>query len=151
VCKQLKTVDNFHTRKTAKGTLYFYSNCKQCKIESAKKWYRENREKKLKYNKNLSAEYKKDGQLKTKYGINYNIFTNMLESQNYKCQICETELKQGKISNGGNCAVDHCHKTFAVRGLLCNNCNLGLGHFMDDIDLMQKAIKYLKDWGVQAA
>ena len=150
-CNQSKSTDNFYTRKTSKGTSYLDSNCKQCKTKSSKKWYKQNREKKLNYNKNLSKEYKKNGQLKAKYGIDYNTFQNMLESQKYKCLICETELKQGKISDGGNCAVDHCHKTSEVRGLLCSHCNLGLGHFMDNVDLMQKAIKYLKDHGLQAA
>lgn len=151
MCNQIKTVDDFYTRKTAKGTPYLDSNCKQCKTKLSKNYYRENREKKLEYKRNLSTEYKKNGQLKAKYGIDYNTFENMLESQNHKCLICESELKQGKVSDGGNCAVDHCHETLKVRGLLCSHCNLGLGHFKDNVDLMQKAIKYLKDHGLQAA
>jgi hypothetical protein len=40
-------------------------------------------------------------------------------------------------------AIDHCHKTGKIRGLLCKNCNQGLGQFKDNIDLLLSAAKYL--------
>jgi len=60
--------------------------------------------------------------------------------QNGKCYICgkpETELKDGL-------RVDHCHKTGVIRGMLCNRCNLGIGHFEDNIDFLHKAVEYLQ-------
>jgi hypothetical protein len=50
------------------------------------------------------------------------------------CVICGHE---------GNLVVDHCHKTNTIRGMLCNHCNKGLGHFRDDPDLLEFARIYL--------
>jgi hypothetical protein len=55
-----------------------------------------------------------------------------------RCGICLTPLAEvSKI------CVDHCHTTGAVRGLLCNRCNQGLGYFGDDPDTLVRAAQYL--------
>lgn len=41
-------------------------------------------------------------------------------------------------------AVDHQHSTGRIRGRLCTNCNLGIGHFKDDPELLELAALYLK-------
>jgi hypothetical protein len=67
----------------------------------------------------------------------------MLIEQNYLCAICgnpETRMFKGKITK---LAIDHCHKTGEVRGLLCHKCNSILGYANDSIELLANAIKYL--------
>jgi len=48
-----------------------------------------------------------------------------------------------------NAVLDHDHKTNALRGMLCSECNFGLGKFKDDEALMKKAIWYLESKGMR--
>jgi len=57
------------------------------------------------------------------------------------CDICGTEINT-TTSKTGN--IDHCHITGRVRGMLCYNCNNGLGKFRDSIEILSVAIKYLQ-------
>ena len=72
------------------------------------------------------------------YGIGLRDYDMMLVSQEGGCLIC------GEAPVGQNLVVDHDHKTGKVRGLLCSNCNLGLGHFLDRPDLLKAAANYLE-------
>jgi hypothetical protein len=69
----------------------------------------------------------------------------MLVNQNYVCAICgESETcKDSRINKPRSLAVDHCHQSGKVRGLLCTTCNKSLGGFKDNSVLLQKAINYL--------
>lgn len=60
------------------------------------------------------------------------------------CGICGTDDPQGRH---GNFHIDHDHATGEVRGVLCHNCNLALGHFQDDADILRAAIAYLEGDG----
>lgn len=73
-------------------------------------------------------------QKKHKYGLNRNDYFKMLEESNDCCKICKRK---------SNLVVDHCHKTNKVRGLLCQQCNKGLGNFEDNVEVLSEAIKYL--------
>jgi len=56
------------------------------------------------------------------------------------CDICQQECPSGR-----SLALDHNHETKKIRGLLCCNCNRGLGLFKDSPTLLQKASEYLND------
>lgn len=81
--------------------------------------------------------------LKVYYGMSLEDYNRMLRQQDGGCAICKTDIPGGK----GRFAVDHCHETGLIRGLLCNRCNIGLGHFRDDITHLEKAIIYLQAGG----
>lgn len=64
---------------------------------------------------------------------------SMLIAQNFMCAICQ--IHQDSLNH--ILAVDHCHKTGNIRGLLCPECNLGLGKFKDSVSILESAINYL--------
>lgn len=72
------------------------------------------------------------------YGLTPAMASAILEKQDRRCAICSELLLAGKF------AVDHCHRTGAVRGFLCYQCNLGLGHFKDSYRSLIRAARYLK-------
>ena len=95
-------------------------------------------------NKSEGCENKKEvnkrNNLKARYNISVEVYDNMLTNQGNTCKICGIDsCKTGKAF-----AVDHCHTTNKIRGLLCSNCNTALGLMSDDVARMKKAIKYLK-------
>lgn len=87
----------------------------------------------------------KDRYLESKYGINLVTFNQMLIDQDHKCKICKTSEPGGRRNTF---AVDHSHVTGQVRGLLCSECNTGLGKFRDMSELLRKAADYLESDGV---
>lgn len=91
-----------------------------------------------KHGKTKNKEYRKDKALKRQYGISLIDYNAQLRKQNGLCAICNSSPTE-KFS----LAVDHDHETGSIRELLCINCNMALGGFKDDIQLLQKAIQYL--------
>lgn len=86
--------------------------------------------------------------IKNKYkGLNgLDDYDRMLVEQEGKCGMCKTTqnntTRNGKIKRFN---IDHCHKTGKVRKLLCSFCNSLLGYSNDSIEILESAIKYLKD------
>jgi len=79
----------------------------------------------------------------------------------YECKECEKAYSRGRIKahkhappkskccdlcgvEGRKLVMDHNHKTNQFRGWICQNCNKGIGGLNDDIQMLQKAIDYLK-------
>lgn len=74
-----------------------------------------------------------------KYGLSLKTYLYMLNQQNNKCAICNKLLDLG-----ANTHIDHCHDLGHNRGILCKQCNSGIGSFQDNEDILENAIKYLK-------
>ncbi len=82
-----------------------------------------------------------------KFGINSLEYELLYEKQDGKCAICnnpETANDKNK-SELRSLAVDHDLVTGKVRGLLCTNCNIGLGHLKDNVSILEEAINYLNN------
>lgn len=80
----------------------------------------------------------KEYELRRMFGISLAEYEKMLAEQDGKCAIC------GQEDQWFSLAVDHCHGTNRIRGLLCSQCNRGLGLFRDNPDYLDRAADYLR-------
>lgn len=85
-----------------------------------------------------------------KFGLTIEDYERMLLEQDGVCAICRRPETARNQHGPIRLSVDHCHKTNRVRGLLCGNCNNGIGRFKDDPLILQSATDYLRrppdDW-----
>ena len=86
----------------------------------------------------ICFDCQKDMHLQSKFNITLAEYNELFEQQNGVCAIC------GNLPDKRMLAVDHCHKTGKIRGLLCFQCNTGLGQFKDSPLNLASAIKYLE-------
>jgi DNA-directed RNA polymerase subunit RPC12/RpoP len=89
----------------------------------------------------------KSYKLKSTYGIGLEEVTTLLESQEYKCVICQRKLSIKVKSKDLRAYVDHDHKTGVVRGVLCVHCNSLIGYSRENKTVLLAAIDYLKKFG----
>lgn len=91
-------------------------------------------------NRQRHPEVVRATQLRVKFGLTIAQYDEMLEQQGGHCALCPaTSDSQGK-----RLAVDHCHATSKVRGLLCDRCNRALGLLADDPERMRAAALYVE-------
>lgn len=79
-----------------------------------------------------------------KFNLTIEKYNNLIKKQNNVCAICHQKETMKNQYGVIPLSVDHNHRTNRVRGLLCSNCNNGLGRFKDKIDILKRAIKYLR-------
>lgn len=115
--------------------------------EYMKQYYRKNIEARKEQTKKYRLEhpgYERNCYLKRNFNITTKEYDELFIQQNGVCLICfknETSHHQnGKVKR---LAVDHCHETGKVRGLLCNRCNTAIGLLQNNPVLAQKASDYL--------
>ena len=115
----------------------YRNDCRSCNDNYSLKLYQTN-PKQIANRRKASWKHN----IKRNYGITPEDYYDMLEKQEGKCKICSINIDDidKHVFN-----IDHCHTTGKVRGLLCQQCNSGIGMFKDRIDLLVKAIRYLDD------
>lgn len=137
--------------------------CKSCRSEYHKEYYKNNREKFIKrtsqWVKDNPEKHRVNGQkfrasnptseqnraLKKRYNVTLEEYEQLLEEQAGVCAICGQPEKTKDYSGAiRKLSLDHNHITNKPRGLLCNNCNDGIGKLGDDIGMLEKAVEYLK-------
>ena len=123
--------------------------------ERTRKWRLENPERRKETARRLARKYRSEfsdrkkkrvaeisrkHQLKKKYGLSVEQYTEMRVQQGDRCAICYTQPKR--------LVVDHNHTTGKVRALLCDNCNFALGHLQEDparIEALKQYVFRFKD------
>lgn len=87
----------------------------------------------------------KDNYLVRKYGITIEQYNELLERQDYVCAICKSSETATEKNTLRSLAVDHCHSTGRVRGLLCTSCNFFLGQLESREEMLDDYLRYLEN------
>lgn len=130
-CGVTKPLNGFYLRKkTGKPSGY---TCKECHKQAAAD--------RLKRIADDLPALQRGYDLKRRYGITVEEYDRLLAAQGGACAICEGPPgARAKYFH-----VDHCHDTGTIRGLLCRDCNQGIGSLRDRSDLLRAAITYLQE------
>jgi len=149
-CKEVKDLIEFREVKRYKGGRS--PHCKICFNKYASAATKKSRDKKggwqvLKNDPSV-VKYRESGRRwavawKHKLGVDLDPMA-ILKAQDYKCKICEIEISYLQQDGKKRAAVDHCHSTNKIRGILCWNCNIFLGYYEKRKDMVIKFEEYLK-------
>lgn len=139
VCGKLKSFNQFRPHK--KGAFGRIANCRTCENAANTEWRKQNKDYYKTYrDENLDRMREAERKRHYKYaGYQEGMYEALMELQNHTCRIC------GEVDTDRGLCVDHCHTEDRIRGLLCKRCNLGIGSFQDDLDLLRSAMKYLQE------
>ena len=140
--KEYRNSEPVKERKKSYNQEYRQNNLER-ERERDRRRYQENREKE----RERAKEYRERNYEKIEarrilrlYGVTENEYKKLIELQGSVCAICGLPPSSKKRLH-----IDHRHTDGVVRGLLCNNCNIILGHAKDSIVTLESAISYLKN------
>lgn len=139
-CYQRKSISDFYVYKKT-GMLKM--PCKKCCNAHTERWRKANLARvaaSMRACRKRNIERFRDYHRKMEYGLEYGEFQKKLNEQGGGCAICgETSPTKGR----GGFHVDHCKQSGVVRGILCHNCNIGIGNLQHNPDILRAALKYL--------
>lgn len=140
-CQQLLPKESFGRNRASYDRLQ--SRCKPCSVASVTASRRKNpqahRDSSKRWSE-LNPQKNLDARMKLEYGLPPGSYNAMFAAQNGRCAICGTNKPGGGAKR---LAVDHCHATARIRGLLCSSCNHGLGRFKDNSAALRAAADYV--------
>ena len=113
--------------------------------ERCRRWRQRNLEKSRAQSREYSRRHGKARNVRLLYGIPIEEYWR-LERQATHCPICGIALDP--MDTKGSKArkvLDHDHASGAVRGFVCQQCNIGLGAFNDDPDALEKAARWIRE------
>ena len=150
-CKEIKKIEEFPQAKGNKDGRKPYR--KECNKKYAAAATKKSKQKKggwqVLKNSPSVMKYKESGRRwavswKNKLGVDIDPL-QMLKDQGFKCKICEIEITYLQQDGKKRAAVDHCHTTGKIRGILCWNCNIFLGYYEKRLDMREKFDNYLAE------
>lgn len=148
-CEEIKPLTEFYENLwwckscTNARTVQYKKDNVEYNREQAKQYrdrYPERKSTQTKHWYHGQPEVRRAYRLKKLYDLTNEQFEAMLAEQDGQCAICRTDKPGGRH---GLWQVDHNHDTGAVRGLLCQGCNSGIGQFKENPDALLAAIRYL--------
>lgn len=83
--------------------------------------------------------------IKSKYGLSLDAYDDLVLMQEGRCGMCNVVMSPEPATRP---CVDHDHATGLVRGLLCHNCNVLLGHAKDSVEILQAAVRWVSGTSV---
>ncbi len=144
-CRILKSSTEFH-RRVKTGRLR--SRCKSCELIERNASYHKRpievrRHARAIYNawRGKNPAYGRDYNRLKKFGVSRERYDQMLAAQGGRCGICRSDNPRSR--RVATFAIDHCHATGVVRGLLCIPCNVAIGMFKDSPERAISASQYL--------
>jgi hypothetical protein len=130
-CNKIKKLDEFYQRRDYGLVGSVRSVCKQCASHKSKEFRMMNPER-----QSVAARLRR-------YGLTDKRFNEMLKEQHGLCAICGRPGKRKAKWCKTGLFVDHIHSSGKIRGLLCHQCNTGIGSFRDDINVVKRCVEYL--------
>jgi hypothetical protein len=161
LCKEWKEASHFpvHKARMHRPSRGLRSVCRPCRrlqlrqqrlddIEHFRQIERESFKRRFHVNGEKKCVRTRQWTLKYKFGMSFDDLLAMLDRQNWQCAVCPAKITVSSYekTKADVACVDHNHATGAVRGLLCNACNKGIGSLGDDPDRLENAARYLRSF-----
>lgn len=146
-CGALKAIEEFRPCVGGRGSIILRSNrCRACRAARSLAYHHLHRDEIVKRKRETyDPEMGKRRTLRYMFGMELEEYKRLIVKQGGACAICgQPETARHNDGRTRSLAVDHDHASGAIRGLLCANCNNGIGRFSDDPNLLEAAASYLK-------